>query len=855
MAAPEPVRTEAAMSDRTVPRRWARVVATRPDAVAVATPDGSLTFAELDAAARHLAATLAGPANPVAVLVDAFAASFAAIMGVLLSGRPLVVLDPALPEDRRATILARSGAVMLPDSAAAADAAGIALPEPRPHDPAILVFTSGSTGEPKGVVHPHENWINQADEARIAFGLSPADGVGMLLPASFGAGLDVVLMALLNGAALHHWDPRTEGLDGLAQWLSRTGATTLHCTPSFLRTFVAHLGRTGSTAAAPALPGLRLVTTCGEPVHGDDVRSLRPHLAPDAVFASWSGSSETGHLAFNPFPPDRPLPDGVVPVGRPAANKTVTVVGDDGAALGPGEVGRVVVTSRFVAAGYLGDIAGTLSRFTAAPGGARAYRMGDLGRIDDGVLHLLGRSDDGIKIRGYLVEPAEVEAALRSLEWVVDAAVVADRSGDEPHLVGYVGTDADRWSPSPAEVRGALSERLPGWMVPRRIVVLAELPRTERGKVDRRNLPAPPPPPPRVRLRGTTEAALGRIWCRVLSLPEVGSNEDFTELGGDSLAAVTMLREVAETFLVEIAPSQFAQAPTVAGLAALVDDAAAGRRRTDASALVSLRESGSRTPLFLVAGGGAPAASLLPLVRALPDDVPVYGLQAHGLENRGVADRSVRANARRFVRLIREVFPHGPYRLGGHSIGGLIALEMAVLLEADGDRVDVVFGLDPLLEPSIVAHLTGTRARRVRTPRTGALPARQRAEGPATAKPRLERIQAAVVLHALMLTAGTVRLPASVQWTVFWELSSRFVRRHRPTPWAGRVHLIRARDNTDPDAAWRLLAAGDLRCHTVGGDHHSMIRQAHVTETAAVIAAGLDELDRTGPGPVAKGTA
>jgi len=838
------------MTDRTVPERWIRVVEERRDAVALATPDTTLTFAELDAAARRWVAELTRPrpasSCPAAVLVDAGAESFAAIVGVLLSGRPLVVLDPALPEDRRERILSLSGAEILP-SAPTAGTPAPELPRPKPRDPAILVFTSGSTGAPKGVVHTHLNWINQAEEARLAFGLSPADRVGMLLPASFGAGLDVVVMALLNGAGLYYWDPRTAGLDGLAAWLSRHDVTTAHCTPSFLRSFVAHLDRAGTDG--PALAGLRLVTTCGEPIHGNDVRALRPHLSSDAVFSSWSGSSETGHLAFNPYPPERPLPAGVVPVGCPAANKSVTVVAADGSPVAPGEDGEVVVTSRFIATGYLGDVPGTLARFVAAPGGARSYRMGDLGRFDeDGSLHLLGRRDDSVKIRGYLVEPAEVEAALRSLEWVVDAAVLADRSGTEPRLVGYAGVDPSGWSPSTSEVRHALRATLPAWMIPRDIVVLAELPRTERGKVDRRNLPAPPPRPPRERLRGATEAKIGELWCRILSLPEVGSNEDFTELGGDSLAAVTMLREVGDEFLIELTSAQLAEAPTIAQLAAIVDDAVARRPRAATGSLVPLRREGARTPMFLVAGGGAPAASLLHLVHNLPDDVPVYGLQAHGLENRGLADRSVRANARRFVRLVRSVRPHGPYRLGGHSLGGLIALEMAALLERDGERVDVVFALDTLLVPELVARLTGDRPAGRRA-RGVVLPARTRAEAPELTKPLFEWIQGAVVLQALMLTAGLVRLPPSVQWTVFFELGSRFVRHHRPTPWSGTAVLIRARDNTDPEEAWQRLAPGDLRQHTVSGDHWSMVRQSHVAETAAVMTSYLAELDGLIPEP------
>lgn len=848
----------------TVVAQWLAVAAARAEAVAVRTPDGSITYAELAARAqdrgRAIAAAVPDRDRPVAVETESDIDSVAAILAVLCSGRPLVLLDPFLPDDRRGHILELSGARELsPAEIRALPAAPEPVPEPAPGDIAVLIFTSGSTGRPKGVAHTQRGWTNQARDGREFMGLRPDDRAAVLLQLSFGAGFDCLVMTLINGATMLLWDVRRRSAADLRDWLDREAATTAHATPSLLRAWLAGSAGADGAGRTGGLNDLRLLSVCGEPSHHSDVELARRTVLSRGTFCCWSGSSETGDLAFNLFPRDRAVVPGPLAAGTPAAGKRIRIVGDDGDDVPVGQTGEIVVESRYLAAGYHRDRALTADRFVRLDDGRTRFYTGDLGRFDEtGDLLLLGRLDDAIKVRGYRVEPAEVEFALRQLPWAVDAAVVADRDAGE--LTGYLAVDPATWAPAPSEVRAALRDSLPEWMAPRHIVVLTEFPRTERGKVDRAALP---PPPERViePVRGPTEAALAALWCTVLGLDEVGRSEDFTALGGDSLAAARMLADLRDRWLVDLSTAEFAETPTVAGLAVLLDDAHRDRAQTAARGTLSRLRDGTGVPLFFAAGAGSPAAALLPVVRELPGDGPVYGLQAHGLEQRGRADRSIRAAARRAIREIRAVQPAGPYRFAGYSYGGFVMLEAAAILHGRGERANVVL-IDTLFEPELRARLAAGRdgeavAGTADTGDTLPLPDRRTtgtATGAATftasavppARGTGARMLSAwnrawnrAAMRFLVATAGLWRLPATLQWTVFWDLGRASIRQHRPTPYPGSVTMIAAESNPDDPATWSLLATGGVTEVRVPGDHHSMMRAPFAAGTAAAVHAAL----------------
>ncbi|MEJ2864282.1 non-ribosomal peptide synthetase [Actinomycetospora flava] len=703
-----------------------------PDAEALVSRERTATFAEVAERVDAIAAELEVAVNaggrqepdtrPIAVLAEQSTTSLLAILGVLGTGRPVVVADPLLPVERLALVLERADAIALVadeerrEAADAILAAGRSRPEllaldtvvaappapPRPPSPGrrCVVFTSGSTGTPKAVTYDDGWLVNEAWGAALDLDLGPGDRTALVLPSAFAAGLTVLFMGLLNGATLCIADPRLSGVRELPDFLARTGTTTLHTTPSLLRSLLGVLPPEGG------LEGLRLATTCGEAVHGRDVAALRRHLRADAVYTSWSGSSETGHLAFHRIDPADPVPDGVVPVGRPAANKLVRLLDEHGDDVPHGEIGEVTVTSAYLAEGYLGDPDTTAARFVPLPDGRVRYLMGDRGRRDaDGTLHLLGRQDSALKIRGYLVEPAEVEAVLLTDPDVAEAVVVghAVADGTEARLVAYVAPKSTEKALSTTALRRALRDRLPEWMVPSALVVLESLPRNERGKLDRAALPAPPPPTVGEPARSAWEAVVANIWSAVVGVDEVGRDSDFTEIGGDSLDVEQMLVMVSERLGVRLRTGDLADAPTLREFAAraaeLGRDARSGRERGGVLRPVARRlhalvvppaasphvvlQRGRAEPRPIVLRSGAPDPALDALVAAL-------GTDGTTLDDLRAADLTRRSRGRRtppaLARAVTSRHPGGPWVLvtGGDrpaaAAAVLLAHEGAVLL-------------------------------------------------------------------------------------------------------------------------------------------------------------------------------
>jgi amino acid adenylation domain-containing protein len=877
------------------------VAAALPDAPALASPGRELGFAEADERSRAVATALRsrlGPADgPVALLLDQSVDGLLGLLGVLGAGRPVVPLDPLVPAARLERIVRRAGAsacltsaehaavaeTLAPDVHLLADlldgplldgpvdaplaGGGAEEPRRRGDDVAALVFTSGSTGEPKGVVWTNATMLNEAYAGRERLGFGPGDRTALVLPHSFAAGLTVVVFALLNGAGVYAYDPRALGVRDLPAWLTGQRLTTLHLTPSLLRSLL------GALEPDQALPDLRLVSTGGEPVYGTDVAALRPRLAPGAAFVNWSGASEIGSLAFFELPAGAPAPEGALPAGRPAAGKDVAIVAPDGAPVAAGATGEVTVASAYLSAGYRRPTAETAARFTPLPDGRTAYRTGDLGRIDDnGDLVLLGRRDAAVKIRGYLVEPGEVEAALLAVDDVAEAVVTAVRNPPAPNrLVAYVVPKATGTTLSPARIRRRLRTALPSWMVPTTIVGLAELPRNERGKVDRAALPPPPAgPAPSATPRSQWEIVVADLWMRVLDLDEIGVEDDFMELGGDSLAAEELLSAVSERVGVTLPSSTLVDAPTLGEFAERV---AHGPRSGPAHpTVVTLQPGGTRPPLFCFAGAGGLGLGFLSLSRQLGPDQPVYAFQAHGLEQRGIPDWTVERAARRHIQLVRVLRPRGPYLLAGHSLGGLIAMEAAHQLAAAGEDVGLLVLLDTYLpttskngavatavgagngngaapaaaaqqQPTPPTDLTRHYAQRLRMSMLAQLSA---------LLPRRMPHLTTLVKAAQLPLAGLVRYPGLVQFDVFFNHGRLLERFYRARPWPGRTLVYRAKDNPDDDGAWSELLPGSHTVHDVACEHFSILREPHVVKIANSIATEIDAV-LASPSPSRRG--
>jgi len=814
--------------------RLRTVMLSQPDAVAVADSAGELTYAQVAGqAAGTLAAVraLALPGGePICLLHSHTRGAISALVGIVASGLPVLVLDPRTPAPRLRQFAERVGATAcVADQQTAATAAevvarvvqaseGSADPEtlwtspPDPGCPAALAFTSGSTGTPKAVINDHRMLVRDAWTNSIDTGCYGADDVvAHTLPLAFHAGLMVTVAGLMVGSRMELYDVRGSGIGGLPDWLHRVGATVMHSSPAILRAFI------GTGPAAEQLAGLRSLTIAGEAAHGRDVEAARALLPPGCVVRNRYGSSETGLIAEYAVDSAHPALEGPLPVGRPVGDTVLRIVSNDGTPLPDGEPGVLTVTTRYLASGYWDNPQATAAVFAANPDGTRTYRSSDVGMIDPelgGALRLLGRRDHSVKVRGYLVEPGEVDAALFALPDVREAVTVgAPRPADGgTRLVAYVVSTAEQ--PSAAAVRAALRQSLPGYMVPEIVLFLSALPRTERGKLDRSALPEPPAVGAPIDGPMTDwERVVSVVWARALELDWVGPDDDFFELGGDSLAAEALLSMVVSDLGVssdDVTSSILVEAPTVRSFAKRL------RRKPDAlgSELTPLQREGSAPPVFFVAGGGGLGVAFVPVARKLGPDQPSWALQTHAMERRGVPDWTVKAAARRQVRTMRTVQPHGPYHLAGHSFGGLVALEMAHQLRAAGEQVALLAILDsyppqPELHP---------------------------ADPP---QPLAHRVKERVG----MLGTGILTTPGTGHYWRFYRLATWMGRRYRCAPWPGRTLVVVAQsEDRAIRAAWDAHLSGEWERVDVGGDHLSMLRDPYAGEVADALTKALAHL-------------
>ena len=841
----EPTPASAPPPGDTLVTRVDRVASRQPDAAAVIVGTEHYRYRDLQSWSVRIAAEIEerlGPGTgPVATLIDHAPAVVATMLGIARSGRPFVILDATLPELRLGDMLAVSGArAALVDEREAVDRTlshaeipVIAIPglpeQARPVPsarrpdrlaPACILFTSGSTGRPKGIVWPHATLTKDARAGHEILGIAPDDRIGLVMPIEFVAGMVVANWALTAGATLCMFDPRRHPIAELAAWIERERVTTLHATPTLLRALLR------AVDSDRRFPDVRLVTTCGEPITDADVRSARRHLPDGCAFVNWTGSSEVGVLAMATAAPDDELVPGPLPAGVPVDEIAIEITPTDvtpDSATGPhgtGTPGELVIVSDAIALGYCGDQGARPDRMTAS-GTVRRFRTGDLATLDSsGALRLLGRCDDAMKINGYLVEPAEIEAALLDLDGVADAYVCADRTAADPRLVAYV-VPSPGYVNSGSLLRRHLRSRLPTYMVPTTIVELPELPRTPRGKVDQRALATAGGTTLRAPERHATtdlEIYIAEIWRNVLGIHDVGIDDDFFELGGDSLAVEEVLSEL-QKLGPDLTTAVFIESPTIAGLAAAAEIGSTARMN---SGLVEMRHADDAPTMVCFAGAGGIAVAFEPLVRSLDVELRILAVQMHALEYRGLPDFSVRRAARRFLAAYRDMGIRAPEIIIGHSYGGSVAIEAAREFARSGSEVPVLALLDT--PPPRYEHPAGIGSHRRTVRRITESAARLWESLPG--EDPISRITAV----PRMVTSGPIRYRGIKHYGGFFNRGLVMQRLHVPAPYAGAV-VIYASDDSSADidfTRWRRTLTGTVELLGVPGDHHTMLRDPNV---------------------------
>jgi len=785
----------------------------------------------------------------------------------------------------------------------------------RPGHLAYVIYTSGSTGRPKGAMNEHRAVSNRIVWMQEEYGLGPADRVLQKTPFSFDVSVWEFFWTLMSGARLvvarpdGHRDPAY-----LEDLIERTGVTTLHFVPSMLQAFL-------QQHRAGRCPTLRHVVCSGEEL-SPALQNRCLALLPQARLSNLYGPTECA-VDVTSWECVADADCRRVPIGRPIANTQIHILDDRLAPVPVGEAGEIFIAGVAVGRGYWNRPELTAERFVRDPFSpdprARMYKTGDLGRWrPDGAVEYLGRNDHQVKIRGFRIELGEIETRLAQHPQVQDAVVLAreDAQG-EKRLVAYLVARDPLAPPALEELRTHMQVTLPEHMVPSAFVVLRQFPTSPNGKLDRKALPAPDAATylrrPYQAPQGPLEEGIAEIWQALLRVARIGRDENFFEVGGHSLLALELRSRVQERLGVEIPLSVLIEAPTIERLAARIAAGSAG------DSMVLLRagqgegegqgdgqgesqgdgHSGNQSdgqgedqgedqgegqgeaegkgkgkggvPLFLVHDGDGETLLYRTLSLRLHRRHTVYGLHPLALPGAPLAQTRIPDMAAYHIAKVRSVQPRGPYLLGGMCAGAVIAFEMALQLQAQGERVALVALLDAADTQAVLQPYRETRKRL------------QRMAG------ELQRAQSLSAVRRAGLIAG--RFAAKLRNFVLYQLRSasaglrdavrlRLARawldRQRPPPkvlgripvrkmylfaahqyrplrqFAGELVLFRATQGVgldapfidffaDPALGWGRRGCGGVRVIDVPGGHTSMLQEPNVRVLADRL---QEEMDR-----------
>ncbi|MDH3280659.1 MAG: amino acid adenylation domain-containing protein [Gammaproteobacteria bacterium] len=825
---------------------------------AIESENGSFTYAELDRlsnrvarALLHLLAT-GGSGSPVLLLFDHNPSMIIAMLGALKAGAPYVPIDPSYPVERINQISENSGAHSVLTEELYVDSIEQifehamtvinlnVLPSEIPGSPpdvrvepdqiAYILYTSGSTGVPKGVIQSHRNVLCNIRHYTNDIHISQTDRLSLLTSFSFAASVSDLFGGLLNGATVCLYDLHRHGMKSLPGWIRQNRITIYYSVPSVFRLWAS------STESTARFPHLRVTKLGGDRVTHSDVKLYRDRFADTCVLQITLGATEINLVSRYLIDKRTPVPAEAVPVGYPPEDVELDLVNQHGDSVLTGETGELVIRSPHLALGYWNQPAPTNARLFADPDDAtrRVYWTGDLGRfLPDRCLVHLGRSDTRIKIRGQSVEMAEVELALTAIEDVQEAVVVNQPdSAGEARLVAYVVPA--RPGVTASGVRSALDRVLPGFMVPGAFIFIATLPLNVHGKIDRNALLA-------LDVCGTPECETGgprteveerlcRIWSQVLNTPRVGIHDGFRDLGGHSLQAMSLIDAINEKFDAGLSPRVLLESDTVHKLANIL---ARPVRVGDWSPLVRIKPDGSESPVFMMHALDGHVLGYLELARCLPDELPLYGLEARGMTVHQEPYTSVHGMASLYIDAIRRIQPRGPYRLGGFSLGGIIAYEMACQLSDDQQRVEFLLIGDAWVLRGV--HFKPLRYRL------------SQFTYPFTVKPGQW-----VNIIGRKLGIWEIPQPARRGWGAP-ELRERMVRAHKQAAsryqaraYPGKVTVLRSEEYFrkvrrlqhyfgGPAMGWDRLARGGVELHSLPGRHFDLFGAANAPRVAGVI--------------------
>ncbi|MFZ5750407.1 MAG: amino acid adenylation domain-containing protein [Pseudomonadota bacterium] len=877
--------TETPVPEATLATLFADRVAVAPEAVALIAPDGSrISYRMLDLMANAVSARLAARdvrvGDIVGVALDRSPLMVAAMLATMRLGAAYLPLDPANPEARIRHILADAGPRAVVSRAPIADRMGLTeallldemgtaevarsplvpMAPQAPSAAAHVIYTSGSTGTPKGVVTAHRAIVNRFAWMWRRFPFAPGEIACQKTAISFVDSVWEIFGPLLAGVPqVIIPDDQVRDPEALSQALARHRVTRLLAVPSLLDAM------TAPGLPAPDLPMLRLIVSSGEallPELADRVRAALPQVQLVNLYGSTEVTADvTCEVVSGP-------PGAPVAIGRPIDNARLYVLDREGRLAPEGETGELFVGGPVLAEGYLRRPDLTAERFRPDPfdgrPGAMMFATGDLVRwLADGRLAYQGRRDHQVKVRGYRIELGEVEARLRALPGVSDAAVVAGRGDGGATFLGAHVVARGRTT---ADLREALRAVLPAYMIPEQIVLHDRLPLNSSGKIDRAALAARKPEPPAAAAAPQPETPVERdlrqVWTRLLGQADFGLDDDFFQVGGHSLLAVRLFAHIRETYGANLPISTLYAHPTIRDLARLVGGNAIDHAATpeaeapgaperapwDTTVTIATGPGTGEAPLFIVGGVGGNVNNLAELGRGLGLYRPVVGLQTRGILGHRMHD-TIEAAAADHITHIRRRQPKGPYRIAGYSGGAFTAFEIARQLEAAGETVGYLGVLD-MYAPGVILPPKPSLVRRVVERLRGGDAA------PTTELWDSFRLKLAGRLARGRFLDTAYRLwPEAFRFQVFQRQFALMSERYHPGTVRCDLWLYETQGNgirdaqiraANPGFGWPRLVTGAVRLRAVPGDHFDMLRGSEAATLAAMMGEDMATAETAG---------
>ena len=861
--------------DKCIHQLFEEQVERTPDAVAVVFEEERLTYRELNAKANQLAHYLQSLGVEAEVLVgicvERSIEMIVGLLGILKAGGAYVPFDSNSPAERLAFMLADAGISIivteeklksaipsLPDVVVCLDTDWQQKIAPQaPSNPtgsvessslAYIIYTSGSTGKPKGVLTQHNNVTRLFAATQPWFSFNSNDVWTLFHSYAFDFTVWEIWGALFYGGTLvvvPYWVSRSP--KDFYQLLCQNKVTVLNQTPSAFRQLI----KVEDSLSTESPLHLRYVIFGGEAL---EIKSLEPwferHGDSSPQLINMYGITETTvHVTYRPLTISD-LNRNVSPIGSPIPDLQAYILDNYLQPVPIGVPGELHIGGAGLARGYLNRPELTEQKFISNPfsdkPGSRLYKTGDKARyLPYGKIEFIGRIDNQVKIRGFRIELGEIEATLAQHPEVRQAVVIVrSDSTEDKRLVAYIVSEAEELAGS--VLRGFLKSKLPDYMVPSAFVFLEAIPLTANGKVNRRALPAPDTEhlsesasliPP----RSNTELQLSQIWSEVLNVTPVGVTNNFFDLGGHSLLAVRLMARIESQLGIHLPLATLFTEPTIESQANLLNAKSDVRSLSPA---VPIQASGEKPPLFCVHPVGGNVLCYAELARHLGKNQPLLGLQSLGLSGEKEPLSKIEEMAAIYIEALQEIQPAGPYYLGGWSMGGVVAWEMARQLQEVGQEVALLALIDSyapnamsekekideaFLANSLAADLGGIFG----------------TELPISAED-IQQLQPEEQLQHIFATAKRQNLlPPFVGIEQMRQLLEVFkanrvaIANYQPQPYSGRVAQFCA-SSPEKDRGFCSLVTGELETYVIPGDHYAMMRSPHIRVLASRLGACLN---------------